>query len=124
MQIKTEQYARPFHLLQFIEKSRQEIPNPEILIKRRKQLDSSSALTPKDIETKNLIDEVVIRLAASPESGVSTFEVFEFIGSDKNYDIKEAELLHEIWSLVDTGILDFTPDRLLTLSPEAREQFK
>lgn len=124
MQLKTEQYARPFHLLQFAEKSRQEIPNPQILIKRRQQLEASSRLSPKDIEIKSIIDEAVIRLAASPESGVATFEIFEFIEADKNHEIAQAEIQHEIWSLVDTGILEFTPDRLLTLSSEAREQFK
>lgn len=118
LNLKTEEYLRRSQMLQFVEKSRKENPDPDILIKRRQQLQHSPRFTPQYIETKIMIDEVIIRLSASSESGVGTFEVYELIHSDEEHRINNAAIQHEIWSLVDTGILTFNPDRRLILSPD------
>jgi hypothetical protein len=107
-------------MIESVEKSRKDNPNLEALSQHRKCLEKSTLFSKAVVERKMMIDEAVVRLAGSTDSGISGGEIYDIVSTDKTQQIGLGEVNCEVWELIDDSILCFLPDRKLTLAPDIK----
>lgn len=111
-----DHYKELLQALNFVEESREQNPELNILKEREKVLASPSGEFSKEGMDQFLVEEFIIRLLGGTEKGLSIFDIFNLIpGSEP----KNRELVQRaIWDLQDADIILQSKERLFQLNPK------